>query len=158
MNNVWIPPSEDFVKINIFEAVPDHPLANGNTNRVGIIIRDHNGFLLWGTVGPVHGLSHYQTQLWAIHKGMKESYARGRNDMLIETEHAESFHILKRQSFEEAAQEGLVDAIQAINACNTLIHTDHDPICRIYFVSAEMNQAARFAAEYGLHHHYGLVY
>lgn len=83
MNNVWILPPEEFVKINIFEEVPDYPLANGNTNGVGIIIRDHNGFLLWDAMGPSHGLSHYQTQIWAIHKEMKESYARGRNDMNI---------------------------------------------------------------------------
>lgn len=157
MDNIWVTPPEEFVKINIFEAVPEFPLANGNTKGICIIIRDHNGFLLWGAMGPVHGLSHYQSQLWTIHKGMNESYTRGRNDMLIVTEHTESFRILKRQSFEEASQEGLVDTVQAINACNPLIHTDHEPICRIYTISEERNQAARFAAEYGMHHHSGLV-
>lgn len=157
MNNVWIPPPEGFVKINIFEAIPDFPLDNGNTNGIGIILRDHNGFLLWGIMGPIHGLSHFQTQLWAIHMGMKEAYARGRNDMLIETEHVESFRILKRQNFEEASHEGLVGAIQAINACQPLLHSEFEPICRVYTIGEERNQVARFAAGYGMLNHSGLV-
>lgn len=156
MENVWIPPPEGFAKVNIFVAVPNIPLENGNSNGVGIILRDHNGFLLWGTMGPVHGLTHFQTQLWSVHI-MKEAYARGKNDVLIETEHVESFRILKRQNFEEASREGLVDAIQAINACNPLLPSDHDPICRVYPIEEERNQVARFAAEYGMFNLSGLV-
>lgn len=49
--------------------------------------------------------------------GMKDVYTKGFN-MLVETEHMESFRILQCQNFEEAAREGLVTPIRAINACN----------------------------------------
>lgn len=107
MNSVRLPPPVVFVKINIFEAVPDFSLDNGNENGIEIIILDHNGFLIWGTMSPVHGLTYFQIQLWAIHMEMKGAYAR-RRDVLIETEHLKSFRILKRQNFMEAFQEGLV--------------------------------------------------
>lgn len=90
MNRVWVPHPVEFVKINIFVATPVEPLANGNSNGVGIIMRNHNGFLVWGVMCPVKDLTEYQTQLWAIHKGMKEAYSRGFFNTLIETEHVES--------------------------------------------------------------------
>lgn len=141
----------------MFEAIPDAPLANKNENGVGIIVHDHNGFLVWGVMGPIRDLTHFQVLLWSIHLGMKEAYAYGYNDVLIETEHVESFRILRRQNFEEAEREGLMKAIQAINTCNPLVPSNHEPICRIYPVEEERNQVARFAANYGMHNHSGLV-
>lgn len=96
MERVWMPPPVGFAKINIFVAVPEEPVPNGNLNGISIIIRDHNGFLIWGIMGPVKDLNLFQVQLGVIHLGMKEAYARGYGDLLIETEHEESFQILKR--------------------------------------------------------------
>lgn len=157
MNRVWIPPPFDFVKINIFVAEPVSPLVNENPNSVGIIMRDHNGFLIWGVMGPIKDLSLFQVQLWSIHMGLKEAYTRGYFNTLIETAHAESFRILRRQNFEEALREGLVEPIRAINACNPLLPSNSDPICRVYTVSEGRNQVATFVANYGLLNAVGLV-
>lgn len=146
MNRVWLPPPQGFVKINIFMATAEAPLPNGNTNSIAIIIRYHNGFLVWGVMGPVRNLSEFQVQLWAIHLGMNEAYSRGYNNTLIETEHSEYFGILRRQNYEEALREDLVDPIRAINACNPLLPSDSEPICRVYVVGEEFNQVARFVA------------
>lgn len=63
---------------------------------LGIIIRDHNGFLVWRVMYHVRDLSHSQVQPWVIHMGINEAFSRGYNNMLIETEHGESFRILHR--------------------------------------------------------------
>lgn len=47
--------------------------------------------------------------------------------------------------------------IQAINACNHPFPTNHEPVCRVYPISEERNQAARFVANYGLQNLEGLV-
>lgn len=52
---------------------------------------------------------------------------------------------------------GLVDSIQAINACNPLFSTEYEPICRIYTIEEERNQVAKFVANYGMLNHTGLV-
>lgn len=74
--------------------------------------------------------------------------------MCIETEHVESFHILRHQNYEEASQEGLVEAmaIKAINACNPVVPSPYEPICAgsIYTIFAERNQVARFVAFHGM--------
>lgn len=153
MNRAWVPPPEGFAKVNLFVKVPEAPLANGNENGVGIVIRDHQGLLIWGSMGPVHGLTPFQVQLWTVHTGMKEAYARGYNDVHIETKHEKSFRILKRQNFEEAVREDLVKPNQAINACNPILPSDHEPICRVYVIEEECNQVARFAANFGMLNH-----
>lgn len=76
--------------------------------------------------------------------GMSKKYlSRDFNNMLIETEYVESFRVLWRQNFEEASREGLVEAIRAINACNSLIPSEYEPLYRVYRVSESRNQAAR---------------
>lgn len=87
MNRVWIAPPEGFIKSNIFVVSPEVPLRNGNQNGVDIVLRNHRGFLVWGIIGPMHDLILFQTQLWAIHSSIKDAYARGFNDVLVETEH-----------------------------------------------------------------------
>lgn len=154
---VWVPPPFGYVKVNVFECVTEPPLHNGNSNSVGLVMRDHNGTFIWGETGAVQGLSHFQCQLWAVHKGIKETYRRGFTNICVETEHVESFRILKRQNFEEAEQEGLVDVIQAINAYNPLSSGDYDPICRVYPILEERNMVARHVAQYGLEHCEALV-
>lgn len=82
--------------------------------------------------------------------GIKEAFSRGFNNMLIETEHAASFRLLRRQNFEEASREDLVAPIRAINACNPLLPSEADPIVRVYIVSEGRNQVARFVADFGM--------
>lgn len=104
-----------------------------------------------GLIGPVKEVTHFQAQLWTNHTSMKEAYARNYNDICIETEHDESFRILRRQSFEEASREGIVKSVQAINACNPLTPLPYEPTCRIYTIFEGRNQLARFLAFKGLH-------
>lgn len=131
--------------------MPDHPLENGNTNGIGIVIRDHQGRFIMGLMGPIKEVTHFQAQLWAIHTSMKEAYSRNYNDLCIETEHLESFRILRRRNFDEASREGVVKIIQDINACNPLSPLPYEPTCRIYTIFEERNQLARFLAFKGMH-------
>ncbi|KAK1383623.1 hypothetical protein POM88_021358 [Heracleum sosnowskyi] len=91
-------------------------------------MRDHNGFLICGVMGSFKDMTHFQAQLWAVHMGMKEAFSRSLNKMLIETERVESFRILCRQDFDEAASR-----------------------------EEERNKVARFGANYDMLHHSGLV-
>lgn len=50
-----------------------------------------------------------------------------------------------------------MDSIRAINACYPLLPCESEPICRGYTVNEGRNQAARFAANYGMLHENGLV-
>lgn len=81
---------------------------------------------------------------------MKEAYSRGFNNVLIETEHGESFRILRRQNYEEASSEQLVEPTRTINACNPLLPSVSGPICRVYNVRATCNQVAYFLASFAL--------
>lgn len=120
-------------------------------------MRDHNGFLVWGIMEPVHDLTDFQIQLWTVHKDIKEAFSRDFNNLLIETEHEVSFNILRRQNFDEASGENLVEPIRAINACNPLLPSDSEPIVRVYTVSEGRNQVARFVADFGMRNVTSLV-
>lgn len=48
MEYAWTVPIFDYVKINVHCVSREAPLPNGNTNGVGVIIRDSSGSMLWG--------------------------------------------------------------------------------------------------------------
>lgn len=45
---------------------------NGNSNDIGIMIRDHRGRMVRGSTRTIRGLSTLATQLWAIHVGLNQ--------------------------------------------------------------------------------------
>lgn len=150
MNRVWLPPPQDFVKVNIFVVTLGVPLANGNENGVGIIMWYQNGFLIWGVMGLVPNTIFFKFSFGLYIEAWKKLIQEA--NIFIETEHFDSFHILRRQNFVKASREGLVAPIQAINACNPLLPLDYGPVCRIYTISAPRNQVVRLAANFGMMH------
>lgn len=59
----WIPPPPGTLKINVHALYSDSPIANGNISGIGIIFRDHNGFLKLNTLGVIPNLSPMGNQL-----------------------------------------------------------------------------------------------
>ncbi|KAK1360409.1 hypothetical protein POM88_044883 [Heracleum sosnowskyi] len=85
-------------------------------------------------MGPL--LSQFQAELRTVHLGIKEAYSRGFNNVMIEAEHVQFFRILKRQDFEEASREDLVNIIQDINAW--LVELDYNLISLMNLLDANI--------------------
>lgn len=97
MNDGRFPPLNDFVKINVYGASSENPLENGNSNGIGILARNEDGRSLWGIMGPLKELNMFQSQLWAIHVGMRFSFVNEFPPVHMESDNMTTFNILLRQ-------------------------------------------------------------
>lgn len=59
MENIWIPPEDDFVKISVHYVHANAPFPNRNQYGVATIIKDNLGRKLWGAAGPIQGGSSF---------------------------------------------------------------------------------------------------
>lgn len=115
MDNSWIPPPEDVIKINVNGVFVEAPLENGNQNDIGLVARDHEGSFLWGVMGPLCGMNGFQAQLWAIHLAMHIAFKKQINFVEIETDNVPAFDILLDPDEDIVDEEGLEQVIQQIN-------------------------------------------
>ena len=67
MDYLWEPPEGEALKINVHCITSAEPLPNGNTNSVGVVIRNKAGKELWSAAGPMPGKSKLQATLWGIY-------------------------------------------------------------------------------------------
>ncbi|KAL1824200.1 hypothetical protein ACET3Z_010978 [Daucus carota] len=72
MDPSWVPPEEDFVKINVHFNSAEVPNLIGNLNGVGSIVRDGSGSKLWGGAGPMPGMTEVQAIIWAFQEDETE--------------------------------------------------------------------------------------
>lgn len=92
----WKAPLRNQFKINVHVIHTSRPL-NGNTNGVGIIIRDHRGRLVKALTGTMRGLSTLATQLWAIHLGLNQARLSNCEHILIKTDNFNPYFEVSRQ-------------------------------------------------------------
>lgn len=129
----------------------DIPLANGNTNGIGLVVRDHDGNSLWGIMGPLQGMEGFQYQLWAIHLAMKLAFVKQIPHVRIETDNIQAYNMLVDHDEEVLEAEGLVVAAQQIS----VLHAEYNKVrsdkylqktCRILSVFGTKNGAPTFLA------------
>lgn len=155
MNNGWFPPPNNFIKINVHGASSDHPQQNGNTNGIAILARDEDGQFLWGIMGPLHEMNDFQSQLWAIHKGMKFAFQHDYSLVQMESDNTAAFNILLRQDPLEAELHGVTEAIQQINSLYVEFNKERDDpndnkICRLTSVFATRNRSVSYMAYFAM--------
>lgn len=97
MDNFWAPPEEWYVKVNVHFAPVDNALANGNTNGVGVIIRDSDGIKLWGAMGPMPGRTEVQALLWGVQSALVHCNNMGRHRVHIESTNRGVYDTIRRQ-------------------------------------------------------------
>lgn len=84
MDVAWVPPVSPFVKINVHCLEPENPPLNGNTNSVGVIIRDSEGQMLWAAMGPRKGMNAVLAELWSIHGALVQALTLDRHKIHVE--------------------------------------------------------------------------
>lgn len=91
----WKAPLCNQYKINV-HVINTSLQFNGNSNGVGMIIRDYRGRLVKGLTGTMRGLSPLATQLWAIHLGLNQARLSNCEIALVETDNYNPFFEITR--------------------------------------------------------------
>ena len=149
MDYIWDPPEGEALKINVHCITTAEPLRNGNSNSVGVIIRNKAGEEVWSAAGPMPGKSKLQATLWGIYHGALQCNLLKKWETHIETDH---WGALEAISFQEEIpqQEDVHEVIRLINTLhsnNYQIGTTDRVITRIPIVR---NGMAAYLARYGL--------
>lgn len=92
----WKAPLRNQFKVNV-HVVQTSRQFNGNTNGVGIVIRDHRGRMVKALTGTMKGLSPLATQLWALHMGLNHARLEGCELVLLETDNFNSYFEVTRK-------------------------------------------------------------
>ncbi|KAK1370740.1 hypothetical protein POM88_036832 [Heracleum sosnowskyi] len=95
MDFAWVPPEEDYLKINVHSVRTEHLLFNGNVNGVSAIIRDQHGTKLWGAAGATKDRTLRQALLWGIQAAAVQCLRMGHQRIYIETDNREAFDIIR---------------------------------------------------------------
>lgn len=149
MDLVWIPPEVPFVKINVHCTSRLEPHQNGNSNGVGVLIRDHEGKMLWGALGPMPGLSNVQALLWGVHAGMVEALNLGFEKTQIETDNREVHDVIRLQEY-AFIEPDLEEVLLQINSLHRNFFIPDATVRDISLVPIRMNRSAEYLAEYSL--------
>lgn len=54
LDNHWLAPALEVIKINVHEVVDDVIHPNGNMNNIGLGSRNHEGIFQWVVIGPFY--------------------------------------------------------------------------------------------------------
>lgn len=92
----WKAPLRGQYKINV-HVIHFARQYNGNSNGVGIIIRDHRGRLIKALTGSMRGISPLAVQLWVIHLGLNHARLSNYEIVLLETGNFNPFFEVTRQ-------------------------------------------------------------
>lgn len=151
MDYLWDPPEGEALKINVHCITTAVPLPNGNSNSVGVMVRNKAGQEVWSAAGPMPGKTKLQATLWGIYHGALQCYKLEEWKTHIETDH---WGALEAISFQEEVhqQEDIQEVLRLYNTLhsnNFKIGTTEREITRIPVVR---NGTAAYLARYGLEH------
>ncbi|WOH09263.1 hypothetical protein DCAR_0728719 [Daucus carota subsp. sativus] len=149
MDYMWEPPEAAFVKINVHCLTVAQPLLNGNSNSVGVIVRDPTGKELWSAAGPMPGKSKLQATVWGIYHGALQCHQLKKWKTHTETDHWGAVEAISFQE-EFQQQEDIQEVLRLFNtlhANNFQVGLTSRTITR---VPVSLNGAAVFLAQFGL--------
>lgn len=87
----WVPPPPGTLKVNVHASTFAHPLPNGNTNVIGVVLRTSDGSMLNCIAGTIPGLTTLEAQLWSVQVGLRRAYVEGAQSVIIETDNMQAF-------------------------------------------------------------------
>lgn len=140
----WTTPSRGQFKVNV-HVIHTSRQFNGNTNGVGIVIRDHRGRMIRALIGTMRGLSTLATQLWAIHMGLNQARLANCEIVSLEMDNFNPF-------FEVNRLDGRGDrtCLWIVEQIKKLLGYNPEWENVVKYVSESSNRAARYLAAVGL--------
>ncbi|WOH14899.1 hypothetical protein DCAR_0934427 [Daucus carota subsp. sativus] len=151
MDYLWDPPEGEALKINVHCITTAEPLPNGNSNSVGVVVRNEAGQEVWSAAGPMPGKSKLQATLWGIYHGALQCHKLEKWKTHIETDHWRALEAISYQE-EVPQQEEVQEVLRLYNTLhsnNFKIGTTDRAITRIPVVR---NGIAAYLTRYGLDH------
>ena len=149
MAYLWEPPETDYVKINVHCLTVSQPLFNGNSNGVGVIIRDPSGKEIWSAAGPIPGLSKLQATLWGFYHGALQCHKIQEWKTHFESDHWGAVEAISFQE-EFPQQEDVQEVLRLFNtlhANNFKVGTTKRAVTRVPVIQ---NGAAVYLAKFGM--------
>lgn len=97
LDQTWEIPREGFFKINVHYVAAPQPLANGNINGVGVIVRNRAGDDIWKATGPMNTLNEEQALMAGIQSACIEAQKRNWDHTHIETTNFQIYETVRAQ-------------------------------------------------------------
>lgn len=119
------------------------PTPNGNTSRVGVILRTSNGHLYNCISGMIPNFSMLGVQLWAILIGSRRAFTEGASNVILETDNIQTFLAVK---FDHLNQN--LDYTDLLNQILTRLR-DPGWTCIFCFVYPQRNRVAHYISLLG---------
>lgn len=91
----WVPPPVGTLKVNVHAATFHQTMPNGNTTRIGVVLRTSDGNLVNCISGTIPGLNSPGTQLWSIQVGLRRAFVEGSESVIIKTDNMQSFCVIQ---------------------------------------------------------------
>lgn len=139
----WIPPPMGTLKVNVHGAAFAHPMPNGNTTGIGVILRTSNGNMVNCIAGVIPGLSPLGAQLWAVQVGLRRAFVEGARSVILETDNMQAFAAIQ---FAHLHQHPELDDL--IHQILTRIR-DPNWFCSFRFVYSVRNNSATYLSLLG---------
>lgn len=149
MDHIWEVPEKGFVKISVHYVSFDVPLPNGNSNAVGVIVRNNGGRDLWTALGPMEGLNEEQALmagvLAACVGGVKKEWGK----IHIETTNRDVYDTIRIQN-QFGLQEDQVEVYLLFNTLYTNHFKEGSTVVCVSWIPIFMNSLAEYLASYGM--------
>lgn len=149
MEYMWEPPEANYVKINVHCCTVALPLPNGNSNGVGVIVRNSAGQEIWSAAGPMPGKTKLQATLWGIYHGALNCHQLEEWKTHIESDHWGAVEAISFQE-EFLQQEDIQEVLRLFNT----LHANHfqvDTTKRtITRIPVMQNGTAAYLARFGM--------
>lgn len=149
MAHVWKNPENGFVKLNVHFTELEEPNHLGNSNGLGIILRNEQGSKLWGALGPVRGMSELSAIIWGAQAGVLAALSMNMHKIQIETDNREAYDTIRVQEFIILPP----DLEEAFSQFNTLFANQFQEnltVRQISIIPVELNGTAQYMASYGM--------
>lgn len=149
MEMIWDSPEAGCYKINVHCSVSQLPLANGNTNGVGVVIRDFSGKDLFKASGPMNHLSEEEAILAGIQTACIHAVSKGWDITHIETVHRGVYETIRLQEH-ILIPENQLEALRLFNTVQANHFVEGSSDRRLSCVPIHMNASATYLADYGM--------
>lgn len=95
VNARWIMPKTEMIKVNVYTFFSEEAFPNGNHSGIGIVFRNSSGDIV-GMIGGSLGFNNRRENEYnAFLESLKEAYFRDFRNIVLETDHVDSFWIGK---------------------------------------------------------------
>ncbi|KAL1808715.1 hypothetical protein ACET3Z_025705 [Daucus carota] len=151
MDHIWEVPEKGFVKINVHYISSDVPLPNGNSNAVGVIVRNDGGRDLWTALGHMEGLNEEQTLMAGVLASCVDGVKKEREKIHIETTNRDVYDTIRIQN-QFGLQEDQVKVYRLFNTLYTNHFKEGSTVVCVSWIPTFMNSSAEYLASYGIQH------